>query len=163
MQCAVYSTCAVMWWGGHLFIGCTLVLCCGEEADPTFSSTIHLYFAVEKRQTHLFIECTLVLCCGEEADPTFSSTIHLYFAVEKRQTHLFIDCTLVLCCREEADLPYHRLYTCTVLWRISRCTFSSTVHLYCAVEKRQMSANCRTDTLIFFTALLELFYNKIYN
>jgi hypothetical protein len=36
-------------------------------------------------------------------------------------------------------------------------TFSSTVHLYCAVEKRQMSANCRTETLIFFTALLELF------
>lgn len=34
---------------------------------------------------------------------------------------------------------------------------SATVHLYCAVEKRQMSANCRTDTLIFLTVLLELF------
>ena len=35
---------------------------------------------------------------------------------------------------------------------------SATVHLYCAVEKRQMSANCRTVTLIFFTALFELFW-----
>lgn len=34
---------------------------------------------------------------------------------------------------------------------------SATVHLYCAVEKRQMSANCLTDTLIFFTVLLLLF------
>lgn len=34
---------------------------------------------------------------------------------------------------------------------------SATVHLYWAVEKRQMSANCRTDTLIFFTVLFELF------
>lgn len=34
---------------------------------------------------------------------------------------------------------------------------SATVHLYCAVENKQMSANCRTDTLIFFTVLLELF------
>lgn len=40
------------------------------------------------------------------------------------------------------------------------CTYSdsisATVHLYCAVEKRQMSANCRTETLIFLTVLLEL-------
>lgn len=34
---------------------------------------------------------------------------------------------------------------------------SATVHLYCAVENKQMSANCLTDTLIFFTVLLELF------
>lgn len=33
---------------------------------------------------------------------------------------------------------------------------SATVHLYCAVEKRQMSANWRTETLIFFTVLFEL-------
>ena len=35
---------------------------------------------------------------------------------------------------------------------------SATVHLYCAVEKRQMSANCLIDTLIFFTDLFELFW-----
>ena len=44
---------------------------------------------------------------------------------------------------------------------ISKSTYSlsisDTEHLYCAVEKRQISANCRTDTLIFFTGLLELF------
>lgn len=34
---------------------------------------------------------------------------------------------------------------------------SATVHLYCAVENKQMSANCRTETLIFLTVLLELF------
>lgn len=34
---------------------------------------------------------------------------------------------------------------------------SATVHLYCAVENRQMSANCLTDTLIFFTVRLLLF------
>ena len=36
-------------------------------------------------------------------------------------------------------------------------TFSSTVHLYWAVENKQMSANCRTETFNFLTALLELF------
>ena len=41
---------------------------------------------------------------------------------------------------------------------LSLFTFSSTVHLYWAVENRQMSANCLTDTFIFFTALLELFW-----
>ena len=35
---------------------------------------------------------------------------------------------------------------------------SATVHLYCAVEKRQMSASCLTETLIFLTALFELFW-----
>ena len=35
---------------------------------------------------------------------------------------------------------------------------SATQHLYCAVEKRQISANWRTDTLIFFTGLFELFW-----
>lgn len=34
---------------------------------------------------------------------------------------------------------------------------SATVHLYCAVENKQMSANCLTDTLIFFTVRLLLF------
>lgn len=34
---------------------------------------------------------------------------------------------------------------------------SATVHLYCAVENRQISANCLTDTFIFFTVRLELF------
>lgn len=34
---------------------------------------------------------------------------------------------------------------------------SATEHLYCAVENKQMSANCLTDTLIFLTVLLELF------
>lgn len=34
---------------------------------------------------------------------------------------------------------------------------SATVHLYCAVEKRQMSANCLTVTLIFLTVRLLLF------
>lgn len=33
---------------------------------------------------------------------------------------------------------------------------SATVHLYWAVENRQMSANCLTETLIFLTVLLEL-------
>lgn len=33
---------------------------------------------------------------------------------------------------------------------------SATVHLYCAVENRQISANCLTATLIFFTVLFEL-------
>lgn len=35
-------------------------------------------------------------------------------------------------------------------------SISATVHLYCAVEKRQISANCLTETLIFLTVLLEL-------
>ena len=34
---------------------------------------------------------------------------------------------------------------------------SATEHLYWAVENKQMSANCLTDTLIFLTGLLELF------
>lgn len=33
---------------------------------------------------------------------------------------------------------------------------SATVHLYCAVEKRQISANWRTEIFIFFTVRLEL-------
>lgn len=33
---------------------------------------------------------------------------------------------------------------------------SATVHLYCAVENRQISANCLTATLIFLTVLFEL-------
>ena len=35
---------------------------------------------------------------------------------------------------------------------------SATEHLYWAVENKQMSANCLTDTLIFLTGLLELFW-----
>lgn len=34
---------------------------------------------------------------------------------------------------------------------------SATVHLYCAVENKQISANCLTETLIFFTVRFELF------
>ena len=34
---------------------------------------------------------------------------------------------------------------------------SATEHLYWAVENKQISANCLTDTLIFLTGLLELF------
>ena len=47
------------------------------------------------------------------------------------------------------------------LFCISNSTYSlstsATEHLYWAVENKQMSANCLTDTLIFLTGLLELF------
>ena len=39
----------------------------------------------------------------------------------------------------------------------SSLSISDTVHLYCAVVKRQISANWRTVTLIFLTGLFELF------
>lgn len=50
-----------------------------------------------------------------------------------------------------------RLYNLSNKVETHSLSVSATVHLYCAVENRQMSANWRTDTLIRFTDLLELF------
>ena len=67
-----------------------------------------------------------------------------------------------ICCHTFTASMFHVLtHVHGEEWRAMNDTHSlsasATVHLYCAVENRQMSANCLTDTLILFTVRLLLF------
>lgn len=65
--------------------------------------------------------------------------------------------------KEDKRTSEPNYYNCVSFIKINKKKFntysdsiSATVHLYCAVEKRHISANCLTETLIFLTVLLEL-------